>query len=216
MSMPRIIEVTCPNPQCNKKSKTTIWQSLNAELNPKEKEQLLNGTLFHFECPYCNKKTNLNYGMLYHNMTQKVMVHYAISDENAVEIQNSIQEIQTKKDAILNLDGYKIRIVKTQNALREKAIIFDNDLDDRIIEIMKLFNTAQAIEQYPDLKIVETLFCIDENGDFCIEFIANYPLSAKLNKNIYDTIKTEMKHLFQEETDSFEINEAWAKNILLK
>ena len=36
------------------------------------------------------------------------------------------------------IPGYRKRIVTNQNALREKAIIFENELDDRVVELIKL------------------------------------------------------------------------------
>lgn len=48
MSVPRKEAVTCPH--CGKETDIIIWESLNADLNPKEKQQLLDGTLFRFTC----------------------------------------------------------------------------------------------------------------------------------------------------------------------
>ena len=40
--------ITCP--KCGESHEVLVWKSLNAELNPKEKQQLLDGTFFKFTC----------------------------------------------------------------------------------------------------------------------------------------------------------------------
>lgn len=46
MSRPRKETVTCP--KCGKESDITIWDTLNAEMNPKEKQQLFRWHHFSF------------------------------------------------------------------------------------------------------------------------------------------------------------------------
>ena len=64
MSMERTESVTCP--KCGKASDFIIWESLNADIDPEAQQQLIDGSIFHFTCPECGHKSNVNYGMLYH------------------------------------------------------------------------------------------------------------------------------------------------------
>ena len=43
------------------------------------------------------------------------------------------------------IPGYRKRIVTNQNALREKAIIFENELDDRVVELIKLLYLLNSV-----------------------------------------------------------------------
>ena len=44
MSKERIQKITCP--ECGQEIEMVIWDSLNGDLDPEAKAQLLNGTLF--------------------------------------------------------------------------------------------------------------------------------------------------------------------------
>ena len=82
-------------PKCGKVSDFIIWESLNADIDPEAQVQLIDGTIFHFTCPECGHKSNVNYGMLYHDMTNRVIVHYV--QEEAIDATiNTIHEVEGK------------------------------------------------------------------------------------------------------------------------
>ena len=80
MSMERKETITCP--ECGHTQDFIIWQTLNGDLDPEAKQQLLDGTLFRFECNKCGHKSNVDYGILYHDMMHQAMIYYV--DENSV------------------------------------------------------------------------------------------------------------------------------------
>lgn len=63
-------------------------------------------------------------------MTNQVMVYF-VDEESVEETLATMNEAEKKIN--LEMPGYRKRIVTDQNALREKAIIFDQKLDDRVI-----------------------------------------------------------------------------------
>lgn len=74
MSMERKETITCP--ECGHTQDFIIWQTLNGDLDSEAKQQLLDGTLFRFECDKCGHKSNVNYGILYHDMRHQAMIYY--------------------------------------------------------------------------------------------------------------------------------------------
>ena len=70
--MPRSQSVTCPS--CGHQQDFVAWESLNATLNPLEKEQLLTGTLTRFTCEKCKESVDVVYPLLYHDMEKQFMV----------------------------------------------------------------------------------------------------------------------------------------------
>lgn len=60
------------------------------------------------------------------------------------------------------IPGYRKRIVTNQNALREKAIIFENELDDRVVELIKLLYLLDVQDKFPEVNIVEGYFLVLE------------------------------------------------------
>ena len=74
MSMCAKEEIQCP--VCGTTGEFEMWTSLNTELNPEKKEELLSGALFQYICPHCGKSFNIDYPMLYHQMEdQSLKIH---------------------------------------------------------------------------------------------------------------------------------------------
>jgi len=74
MSLNEEIEIKCP--KCEEKQQTTIWESLNADIDPEAKEELFKGQINVFWCQKCQFKSFLPVSLLYHDMTRKFMVQY--------------------------------------------------------------------------------------------------------------------------------------------
>ena len=209
MSMECKETVTCP--ECGQEQDFIVWHSLNGDLDPEAKQRLLDGTLFHFECSNCGHRSNVNYGMLYHDMTNQVMVYFV--DEDAVE-----ETLETMNDAEnkigIPMPEYRKRIVTDQNALREKAIIFDQKLDDRVIEIIKLICYSNASEQVPDANIVAVYFLVAD-GKYILEFIGDKPLSAEVPIEMYEKIKSDFAERLKNTDDKEALVDLhWASEFL--
>lgn len=78
-------------------------------------------------------------------MTNRAMVHY-VQEDSFEQTISMIHELEGKLDAFEQSlrAGYRTRIVTNQNSLREKALIFKCGLDDRVVELAKLFLIAHA------------------------------------------------------------------------
>ena len=59
MSKQRKITYKCEF--CGKPFDTTVYDSVNVDLDPELREKILNGSLFMHECPHCHKKNALLY-----------------------------------------------------------------------------------------------------------------------------------------------------------
>lgn len=211
MSMERTESITCP--KCGKVSDFIVWDSLNADIDPEAQEQLIDGSIFHFTCPECGNKGNVNYGMLYHDMTNRAMVHYV--QEDAIEQTiATIGKVEGKLDSIEQKlrTGYRTRIVTSQNSLREKALIFKCGLDDRVIELAKIFLIAHAGKQHPDAEFTDVFFN-ENDGKYLFEFIGAQYMCAEFPKDFYNKISEEFTDKFPEE-NTFIVDLAWAKSIL--
>lgn len=149
--------VTCP--KCNKEHSIWIWRSINTTLNPEMKSAVRDRSAFLFECPSCGEKTFLNYGFLYHQMEDRIMIHYANTDENANEVYDMLSgNDPTGMMMDMRKHKYLIRIVRSQNEFREKLAIFDAGLDDRIVEIFKIYILAKFRKDNPDCNQIEALY----------------------------------------------------------
>ena len=128
--------------KCGKPSEITIWENINVDLNPELKPKVVDGSLFITSCPYCSFKQRVESPVLYHDQTRKYVLWWFPKDANGK--QNYTDEEINQYTPIIS--GYKLRIVSTLNELREKIFIFDHELDDRVIEILKFMVWTEYLE----------------------------------------------------------------------
>ena len=156
------VNITCPS--CKKKYQFTKWDSINTKLNPELKDKVKSDQLFRAKCPFCDLNTTIDYGFLYHQMENQRMIWYANSDENEKSAYDELSSIlQTMK-----MDNYLVRIVRSRKALQEKIMIFDDGLDDRIIELMKL--DIPKILDVSNNEVSDISYFSDKTGKY-IKFI---------------------------------------------
>lgn len=179
--------ITCP--KCGHTSPFTVWQSINTMLDPEMKAAVRDFSAFTFVCPECGKRTLINYGFLYHQMEDRMMIYYADTDENAERIKSMLTQEKLPdmmKDIIT--ENYLIRIVRSLNELREKLEIFDAGLDDRIIEIYKFFVWIKLLGK-PIVEKIELLFeQIDQKNLIHIFADGKTFGSTEIDSSLYESI----------------------------
>jgi hypothetical protein len=107
------------------------WLSLNVQLAPEKKPQVLDGSLFAFHCKKCGLRALLTYPILYHDMEKQLMI-YLIPDGAEEEWSRVRTQLAGER-----MKEYQLRYVKTPEELAEKIREFDCGLDDRIVELFK-------------------------------------------------------------------------------
>ena len=132
MSMMHPTEIECP--QCGAKSQFTIHDSINVTLDPEDKKRVLDRSLFLFHCEKCGEEAYINYGLLYHDMTENYMIFVAPDQEAARK--STIPKMGTGKLS-MQAAGYRFRVVCGISGLIEKIQIFDNGLSDYAVEMLK-------------------------------------------------------------------------------
>lgn len=138
-------EVVCPN--CLNEEKIAVWDIVNVSEDPDLKEKIYLKELQNFECQNCNHKYILDQAFLYIDPDKKLLFYYAPKYADLLTQPESRTKLGTLKPEILDnlpldfgfdLKGYNLQIILHYNELIEKLHIFDFDLDDRIIEIIKI------------------------------------------------------------------------------
>ncbi len=135
--MTRQTTATCECPTCKKSSEVKIWNTINITLNPELRVPVLDGSAFAFVCPECSAKEQMAYHFLYHDMDHKFMVHWFPDLETLPE-----EKFAELEKVTIWFPGYRYRIVSSRNRLREKILIFEMGLDDRVVEMVKHFAWA--------------------------------------------------------------------------
>ena len=143
MSINNKQSVKCP--KCGQLSDITVWSSITVKDSPDLKEDLLHGKINIFRCPSCHQAALMPSPMLYHDEEKKLMISFTPCADSAQEQQlyDSIMKSSAESGELNKLEGYNLRFVTDYNELLEKLLIFDNGLNDKAIEVIKLMIIMQ-------------------------------------------------------------------------
>ncbi len=122
-------KITCP--KCGAESEIKVFKTVNAATDPIYREQLLNGELLKYTCDQCGSPAQLRYPLLYNDMKNNFMVYF-IPEIDRDKLTDEALEKQFGE-----LEGITRRLVGSYNELKEKIHIFEANLDDRVIEVVK-------------------------------------------------------------------------------
>ena len=152
MSMEHEEMVKCS--KCGHEDGFVIWQSLYATLNPEAKADMMESCLFEHKCPKCGHVDSYTYDLLYHDMESMFMIQLCEAEDRVADYVAMFDDFSKKTDDLIKMDDeYKLRLVDSRNNLREKVYIFDQGLDDRVIEIMKLFIRFDISKENPEHEV---------------------------------------------------------------
>ena len=158
MSMSQAREITCP--KCGKKASFQVWQSINTTLDPDMKPAVRDGSAFLFTCPHCQEKRPVEYGLLYHQMEDRMLIQVAVTEEDKKQVLDMFtgDRMAGMLKGMEPESRYLFRIVDSQNRLREKLVIFDCGYDDRLMEIYKVYLKAMYQEKHPEIQDIVMFF----------------------------------------------------------
>ena len=198
--------ITCP--KCSRVQAHTIYEQISAFNVPELRNKVLKNELFRFTCENCGHELTLLYPSLYHDAINGFMV-YLIPEQD----QERIGEIEL--DAIMNeyLELKTTRIVRIPNQLAEKIIIFENKLDDRLVELVKQ-ETRYFLQQQEAPEILDLYLNKSENGYYFVIIHGSADWrTLDVDENVFN-IAAEKYELYLESLKPFEIiDQSWAFNI---
>ena len=120
-----------PCSRCGSRCEATSYDSINVRETPELKAQVLDGSLFVWECPCCGTRNLLRCQTLYHDPDEKLMVWLTLGSEDLEE------RVRSAYGGLEELKGYTARFVDDAGSLIEKVKIFDAGLDDVVMEMAK-------------------------------------------------------------------------------
>lgn len=197
MSLPERVELVCRT--CGHAQPETVWRSINVTLDPELKQSLLNGEINVFACSACGTKALILQDLLYHDMAKGLVVWLRPTDGRDADTSDP-----SAGDLIARVwRHYLLRVVTSRNELIEKVLIFENDLDDRVLEVMKV-----ALEQGGAEKGIEPglLYAgmISRGVPAREELVFIQPATGSqwvMRKDKYDELAQVLQHYFDEPHD---------------
>ncbi len=213
MSMEYTIRVTCPD--CGTEGDFVIWKSLNTMKDPEAKQKLITGELFRFKCPKCGSVSNVVYPILYHQMEDQIMIKLVTPDED-VEESTRVFDDFANGTMVPGIDtsnaDYTFRLVSSQNELREKVMIFDQGLDDRVIELYKLCVRSSTMAHQPEVKIAEMFLEVDDEGptSFAVRLKDGSWGSMPYQQETYEALKDDLIDPADDGKKTYFVDPQWA------
>lgn len=126
MSMSKNQEYECPS--CGKIHEVKIYDSINVTVDPSLKKIVTFNTFNLLKCKQCNQEYPINVDFIYHDMEKQFLIYLKVNNENIPALD------------IGQFSSYRLRIVEDRNELIEKVLIFDDQMSDLDIELIKFVN----------------------------------------------------------------------------
>ena len=127
----------------------TVWDSITVKDSKDLKADLLAGKINIFTCSSCSHFGLVPTPLLYHDEEKKLMISFTPCNDMALKarLYNNVCESSKASGELEAYEEYNLRFVCDYNSLLEKILIFDAQLNDKAIEVIKLLILAQNPEK---------------------------------------------------------------------
>lgn len=171
-------EVSCPG--CGAVNKSRMWIEIECSADSQLRDQIINETLFYWQCPDCGYQANMVYPCLYHDKEGGFMV--CLSPAGRTE-----QVIQAEQNhpGLLNI---KKRMVLTPAQLKEKIMIFEHGLNDVAIEMVKLA-LQELTERKREARVDRMYFLTESQG---LDYLGFSMFLRGEEKPVYQGVRLEV------------------------
>lgn len=193
MSINTTQEIKCPN--CSHLSDMTVWQSITVSDSSDLKEELLHGNVNIFKCPDCGQTALLPTPLLYNDEEKKLMISFipCQDDSQTLHLYESVRQSSKASGELDGLEDYNLRFVTQYNDLLEKILIFDNNLHDKAIEVIKLLILMQDPEK-ADRRICIFGKCTADEIEFMVQDKSeNQIYTSKVPMQTYNTVSSQLR-----------------------
>ena len=218
-----IERVECPC--CGKTFRIKVYDIVDGNREVGLKQKILKGTFFDQVCPHCHQAVVMTYDMTYKDPSTSTFIIFADSDEFYIDILGELKEIAEGHDVddlmIYNAaKSSNFRIVRNIRELAEKALIFDNGYDDRIIEILKKIHLelAKANGKNIDDMIFNVGTFEDGSRDMIFMVVKGTEITEEyqvITPREYEIAKEEFSHALSEyKSDNLRVNHKWIDQFL--
>lgn len=209
-------------PKCGKIIEFGVWDSIEIPYDEEQKQKVLDNTFFRVLCEDCKIMFPVAYPCVYNDLEQRYLIWIAPKMDEKEQKDIAAHNFKLKNDDVVRLaqKAYRFRIVRNSNELREKIIIFDEGLDDRIVEVMKLVYIPAIRKNIgEDSKITGLYFDKrPDNGEYqWVVLIENKnPMFGKIDMSVYEDMKAKTIETAEARTAEglVQINAKWAVELM--
>lgn len=193
MSLNTKQNIRCP--KCGQMSGITVWNSITVKDSADLKADLLAGKINIFHCPSCSYNALMPTPLLYHDEDRRLMISFSPCSDPLLgeQLYENVCRTSGESGELEKLEGYNLRFITDYNELLEKLLIFENGMNDKAVEVIKLMILMQEPEKAQSRSC---RFGKTENGN--IEFMVhdkkeNQIYTSSVPVKTYDTLWTQLR-----------------------
>ncbi|MDE6626640.1 MAG: CpXC domain-containing protein [Lachnospiraceae bacterium] len=211
-------------PECGRTIEFDAWESIEIPYDGEQKEKVMDNTFFRVSCSHCRISFPIAYPCKYNDLEQRYLIWIAPKLDEKEQAAIAAHNHKLKNDAALRLaqNAYTFRIVRNSNELREKIRIFDEGLDDRILETLKLVYVPSIRKQIGAEAVISGLYFDKhpKSGEYqwVVLVAKREPLVGKIDMSVYEDMKEKMGALIEEKTGEglVRIDARWATDVMME
>lgn len=191
-----LVEILCK--QCFYHTHIKSHTLVLPELEPNLRTKILDEEMFTYTCPQCHQIIQYIHPFLYHDKQHQFLVFMSNEEKDMDELQHQFPLT-------------RLRLVRNPHQLSEKIHIFEDALDDRIIELLKL----SLVPKYPAYKKMQYHDYDKASASIWLDFIdfqdnrerkgIDFKFYQRYQERYANMLKQDHAHQIQEE---------WAKQFL--
>ncbi len=187
-------ELICPS--CTAAGSKIIQNRICIREHMDSKKDIMSGAFFEWECPGCSERFFIKSPFLYNDSEHKFMIYYIPDfEERAHKIPTLIR---TKKE--YDTDSATLRVATNYVDFVEKIRILESDLDDRVVETVKLLYSKLTLQETEELVYSMVFEHVGEDSDlhFAV-FLENKDFETVVPHAVYEKTRSDFAHLFTSE-----------------
>lgn len=183
---------------------------------PEKKKSMMDGSFFWGKCSKCGARIPIVHDCFYFDNVGKYVVAYAGSEIALRNAYGYFYDYDAGAVDYLYEHDYMKRIVRTQLELKEKIHVFEDGMDDRIIELVKLYLFPNITERFGKARVFYEgaggkKLIFTERGGKILEHI-----DISDNRHYNRLSSKYAKELIDIKSDGPEINRKWAVELVTK
>ena len=136
MSQSKTIDYTCP--YCGKSFPAEIYESVTADTDEDLRDRCVSGDLFRVSCPKCRREFMIQFPLVYIDRRHKFVLWLLDKEPDS----HMLKEFAGPLAAA----GYRLRRVTTLQEFTEKIQIFEDEVDDRLVELARYDSLIEFID----------------------------------------------------------------------
>lgn len=211
-SQQEMFTATCPS--CGRESEQRIWTLVNARINPELASKVIDGTIFDITCPHCGFASYGGQTFRYVDPDHNASA-FLVPDE---AMGKTVCEMLKLKEMPASGSTTIKRVVSDPQDLSGRALAFQHNLDDRVLELIKVDLVKESMLKgsiADDDEILGVVFSgIDDVSlDFYVDCDTKM-VTSKLKRGAYDKYRAALMKSSAAEDQPYDIGPLWAMQTL--